>query len=249
MRVALRLEIAERVNWTAMLTIRKANRRGHTVLDWLDSHHTFSFGEYYEPAAMGFSVLRVINDDTVAARGGFPTHPHNNMEIVTWVLSGALEHRDSMGNGSIIRPGDAQRMTAGTGVTHSEFNASTTAPVHFLQMWVLPERRGLEPGYEQRNFAEADRRGRMRLIASPDGADGSITIHQDARLYDGILGAGASLEQRLDKSRKGWLHVARGAIKANDATLQAGDGAAIENESELKFAASDDSEVLLFDLP
>ncbi|MFZ0660220.1 MAG: pirin family protein [Candidatus Binataceae bacterium] len=232
-----------------MLTVRKADRRGHVQLDWLDSHHTFSFGDYYDPAAMGFSALRVINDDIVAARGGFPTHPHNNMEIVTWVLSGALEHRDSMGNGSVIRPGDAQRMTAGTGVTHSEFNASKTEPVHLLQMWLLPDRRGLAPGYEQRNFAEAERRGMMRLIASPDGADGSVTIHQDARLYDGVLSAGESIEHPLDGKRKGWLHVARGAIKANDVALEAGDGAAIENESALKLTASEQSEVLLFDLP
>jgi len=232
-----------------MLTVRKADRRGHVQLDWLDSHHTFSFGDYYDPAAMGFSALRVINDDIVAARGGFPTHPHNNMEIVTWVLSGALEHRDSMGNGSVIRPGDAQRMTAGTGVTHSEFNASKTEPVHLLQMWLLPDRRGLAPGYEQRNFAEAERRGMMRLIASPDGADGSVTIHQDARLYDGVMDAGESIALPLDAKRKGWLHVARGAIKVNDAMLGAGDGAAIENESALKLAASEQSEVLLFDLP
>ncbi|HUY28439.1 MAG TPA: pirin family protein [Candidatus Binataceae bacterium] len=232
-----------------MITIRKAGRRGHTALDWLDSWHTFSFGDYHDPAAMGFSVLRVINDDTVAARGGFPTHPHNNMEIVTWVLSGALEHRDSMGNGSVIRPGDAQRMTAGTGVTHSEFNASKTAPVHFLQMWVIPQRRGLAPGYEQRSFAEADRRGVMRLIASPDGAQGSIRIHQDTRLFDGVLSAGASLEHPLDKSRKGWLHVARGDVKVSDSALVAGDGAAVENESALRLAATGDCEVLLFDLP
>lgn len=232
-----------------MITIRNANRRGHTLHDWLDSHHTFSFGDYYDPAAMGFSVLRVINDDTVAARGGFPTHPHNNMEIVTWVLSGALEHRDSLGNGSVIRPGDAQRMTAGTGVTHSEFNASASEPVHFLQMWVLPERRGLAPGYEQRNFAEAARRGRLRMIGSPDGADGSITIHQDTRLYAGVLGAGESIEHRIDAKRKGWLHVARGGIKLNDAMLATGDGAAIENETALKLAASEQAEILLFDLP
>ena len=232
-----------------MITIRKAGSRGHTLLDWLDSHHTFSFGEYYDPAAMGFSVLRVINDDVVAARGGFPTHPHNNMEIVTWVLSGALEHRDSMGNGSVIRPGDAQRMTAGTGVTHSEFNASKTDPVHLLQMWLLPDRRGLAPGYEQRNFAESERRGRMRLVASPDGDDGSVTIHQDARLNDGVLSAGEAIAHPLDGKRKGWLHVARGAIRVNDAMLKAGDGAAIEDESALKLAASEQSEVLLFDLP
>jgi len=232
-----------------MITIRKAGSRGHTLLDWLDSHHTFSFGDYYDPAAMGFSVLRVINDDVVAARGGFPTHPHNNMEIVTWVLSGALEHRDSMGNGSVIRPGDAQRMTAGTGVTHSEFNASKTDPVHLLQMWLLPDRRGLAPGYEQRNFAESERRGRMRLVASPDGDDGSVTIHQDARLYDGVLSAGEAIAHPLDGKRKGWLHVARGAIRVNDAMLKAGDGAAIEDESALKLAASEQSEVLLFDLP
>lgn len=232
-----------------MIILRKADRRGHTALDWLDSHHTFSFGEYYDPAAMGFSVLRVINDDTVAPRGGFPTHPHKDMEIVTWVLAGVLEHRDSMGNGSVIRPGDAQRMSAGTGITHSEFNASPSEPVHFLQMWVLPARRGLTPGYEQRNFAKADRRGKMRLVASPDGAEGSITIHQDARLFDGILGAGESITQPLDPKRKGWLHVARGAVRVNDAALATGDGAAIEAEASLKIAAAKDSEILLFDLP
>lgn len=232
-----------------MLSIRKSAERGATRLDWLDSRHTFSFGEYYDPAAMGFSVLRVINDDVVAPRAGFPTHPHRDMEIVTWVLSGALEHRDSLGNGSIIRPGDAQRMTAGSGVTHSEFNPSPNEPVHLLQIWLLPDRRGLTPGYEQRNFAEADRRGRLRLIVSPDGAEGSITIHQDARAYSGLLDSGTSTEHGLEPGRTAWLHVARGAILANGTRLNQGDGAAIEDEALVSIHAEDDSEVLLFDLP
>jgi redox-sensitive bicupin YhaK (pirin superfamily) len=232
-----------------MLSSRKSEERGVTRLDWLDSRHTFSFGDYYDPAAMGFSVLRVINDDVVAARAGFPTHPHRDMEIITWVLSGALEHRDSLGNGSIIRPGDAQRMTAGRGVTHSEFNPSPDEPVRLLQVWILPDRRGLTPGYEQRNFAEADRRGRLRQIVSPDGADGSITIHQNARVYAGLLEAGAPTEQRLKPTRKAWLHIARGTVQANGMRLSEGDGAAIENEARIVIAATENSEVLLFDLP
>jgi redox-sensitive bicupin YhaK (pirin superfamily) len=232
-----------------MLSSRKSEERGVTRLDWLDSRHTFSFGDYYDPAAMGFSVLRVINDDVVAARAGFPTHPHRDMEIITWVLSGALEHRDSLGNGSIIRPGDAQRMTAGRGVTHSEFNPSPDEPVRLLQVWILPDRRGLTPGYEQRNFAEADRRGRLRQIVSPDGADGSITIHQNARVYAGLLEAGAPTEQSLKPTRKAWLHIARGTVQANGMRLSEGDGAAIENEARIVIAATENSEVLLFDLP
>jgi quercetin 2,3-dioxygenase len=232
-----------------MLSTRKSEERGVTRLEWLDSRHTFSFGDYYDPAAMGFSVLRVINDDHVAPRAGFPTHPHRDMEIITWVLSGALEHRDSLGNGSIIRPGDAQRMTAGRGVTHSEFNPSPDRPVRLLQVWILPDRRGLMPGYEQRNFGEADRRGRLCQIVSSDGTDGSITIHQDARVYAGLLDAGASTEQSLKPARKAWLHVARGAVRANSMLLGEGDGAAIENEARIAMEAVENSEVLLFDLP
>jgi redox-sensitive bicupin YhaK (pirin superfamily) len=232
-----------------MLSVRKSESRGQTRMSWLDSRHTFSFADYYDPAAMGFSVLRVINDDTVAPGAGFPTHPHRDMEILTWVLAGALEHRDSMGNGSIIRPGDAQRMTAGRGVTHSEMNPSRDAAVRLLQIWLLPDRRGLAPGYEQRNFAQSDRRGRLRLIVSPGGEDGSITIHQDTRVYAGLLDAGASLAQDLRQERRAWLQVARGSVVANGTRLHEGDGAAIENESRLAIEATTDSEVLLFDLP
>jgi redox-sensitive bicupin YhaK (pirin superfamily) len=232
-----------------MLSIRKSSERGGTRLAWLDSRHTFSFGEYYDPAAMGFSVLRVINDDVVAPRAGFPTHAHRDMEIITWVLSGALEHRDSLGNGSIIRPGDAQRMTAGTGVTHSEFNHSPKEPVHFLQIWLLPVQRGLAPGYEQLNFAEAKRRGRMRLIASPDGADGSITIHQDARIHAAVLEEHKAVVHLFEAGRKAWLQVARGAVTVNGTSMNQGDGAAIESESRVTVAATKESEVLLFDLP
>ncbi len=232
-----------------MLSIRKSSERGVTRLDWLDSRHTFSFGEYYDPHTMGFSVLRVINEDVVAPRAGFPTHPHRDMEIVTWVLSGALEHRDSLGNGSVIRPGDGQRMTAGTGVTHSEFNHSSNEPVHLLQIWLLPTRSGLVPGYEQLNFAEAQRRGRLRLIASPDGADGSITIHQDARIYTALLEGSDAAEHRLEPGRRAWLQVGRGAVTVNGTPMRQGDGAAIEGESRLTIAAEQESEVLLFDLP
>src|SRR5690242_3155849 len=208
-----------------MLSVRRSDQRGLTRLDWLNSHHTFSFGDYYDPAAMGFSVLRVINDDTVAPRAGFPTHAHADMEIVTWVLSGALEHRDSLGNGSIIRPGDAQRMSAGRGVTHSEFNHSSDAPVHFLQIWLIPNRRGLPPGYEQRNFSDAERRGRLRLIVSDDGGENSIRIHQDARVHAGLLAARESATHSLEPGRKAWLHVARGTVAANGTRLETGDGA------------------------
>jgi redox-sensitive bicupin YhaK (pirin superfamily) len=232
-----------------MLSIRKGDDRGTTRIDWLLSRHTFSFGEYYDPAAMGFSVLRVINDDIVAPRGGFPTHSHSDMEIITWVLSGALEHRDSLGNGSVIRPGDAQRMTAGRGVSHSEFNPSPDERVRFLQIWILPERRGIAPGYEQRNFSADDRRGRLRQVASRDGGDGSIKIHQDARVYAGLLDAGSSVEHGIAPERKGWLQVARGAVRANGIDLKEGDGAAIENESRIRIESAANSEVLLFGLP
>ncbi|MGO9606363.1 MAG: pirin family protein [Candidatus Binataceae bacterium] len=232
-----------------MLTVRKSNERGLTKIDWLDSRHTFSFGEYYDPAEMGFSVLRVINDDRVAPGAGFPTHPHRDMEIVTWVLDGALEHRDSMGNGSVIRPGDAQRMSAGRGIRHSEFNASKSASVHLLQMWMLPAEMGIEPGYEQRNFPEAERRGKLKLIASPDGSAGSITVHQDARLYDGLISAGDAVRHEIAPKRRAYLHVARGSIAANGLSLGEGDGAAIENERGVELKAQKDSEVLLFDLP
>jgi redox-sensitive bicupin YhaK (pirin superfamily) len=232
-----------------MLSIRKAEERGSTSIDWLDSKHTFSFGDYYDPATMGFSVLRVINEDRVIGGGGFPTHAHRDMEIVTWVLEGALEHRDSTGGGSVIRPGDAQRMSAGRGIRHSEFNASQTEPVHFLQIWLLPEKTGIAPGYEQRNFSEESRRGQLRLVASPDGALGSITINQDARIYDGILSRGESAKHEIAAGRRAYLQVARGRVAAGSTMLSAGDGAAIEKESSIEVRAEADSELLLFDLP
>ena len=232
-----------------MIKVRKSDQRGHTKIDWLDSRHTFSFGDYYDPSAMGFSVLRVINEDRVVGGGGFPTHPHRDMEIVTWVLEGALEHRDSIGNGSVIRPGDAQRMSAGRGIRHSEFNASQQTPVHFLQIWLLPAAAGIDPGYEQRNFPERTRCGRLTVVASADGTDNSITIHQDARMYDGIFEAGDGTVHNLAPLRRAYLQVARGNVQANGVSLGAGDGAAIENEARLDLKARSDSEVVLFDLP
>ena len=232
-----------------MITVKRNNQRGLTKIAWLDSRHTFSFGDYYDPSAMGFSVLRVINEDRVVGGGGFPTHPHRDMEIVTWVLEGALEHRDSIGSGSVIRPGDAQRMSAGRGIRHSEFNASKHAPVHFLQIWLLPAAAGIDPGYEQRNFPERTRRGQLRLVVSADGADGSIVIHQDARMYDGLLQAGEATVHNLAPLRRAYLQVARGNVQANGVALGAGDGAAIENEARLDLNAQSDSEVVLFDLP
>lgn len=232
-----------------MLSIRKSGDRGVTRSDWLNSRHTFSFADYYDPAAMGYSVLRVINDDIIAPSGGFPTHPHRNMEIITWVLSGALEHRDSLGNGSIIRPGDAQRMTAGTGVTHSEFNPSRDAPIRLLQMWIVPNRPGLAPGYGQRNFGEAERRARLCQIVSPDGQDGSITINQDARIFAGLIGDGVWREYVLKSGRRAWLQIARGEVLVNGTRLGEGDGAAIEEEPNIRIQSAGDSEVVIFDLP
>jgi redox-sensitive bicupin YhaK (pirin superfamily) len=232
-----------------MIVVKKSNQRGRTKIDWLDSRHTFSFGDYYDPSAMGFSVLRVINEDRVVGGGGFPTHPHRDMEIVTWVLEGALEHRDSLGSGSVIRPGDAQRMSAGRGIRHSEFNASRHTPVHFLQIWLLPTGAGIDPGYEQRNFPESTRRGQLRLVVSTDGAEGSIVIHQDARMYDGLLKAREGTVHTLAPLRRAYLQVARGNVQANGVSLDAGDGAAVENETRLDLKAKSDSELLLFDLP
>jgi redox-sensitive bicupin YhaK (pirin superfamily) len=238
-----------------MLTVRPAAQRGRTKIDWLDSRHTFSFGEYYDPANMGFRVLRVINDDRVAAGEGFPTHGHADMEIVSYVLSGGLEHKDSLGTGSVIRPGDVQRMTAGTGVRHSEKNASETDPVHFLQIWILPARRGLAPGYEQKHYPDAEKRGRLRLVGSPDGSDGSITIHQDVRLYAGLLDKGQRAAHTLAAGRAAYVHVARGAIEVDGQTLREGDGAALiaREAATLTLAGAGDAdqagEALLFDLP
>ncbi|MEZ4407661.1 MAG: pirin family protein [Polyangiales bacterium] len=236
------------------MKIRRANERGDADHGWLRSRHTFSFADYHDPKHMGFSALRVINDDRVAPGQGFGRHPHRDMEIVTYVLEGALEHRDSMGNGSIIRPGEVQRMSAGTGVQHSEFNASKTEPVHFLQIWVVPDRRGHDPGYEQRAYPEAERRNTLRLVASPDGREGSVTIHQDATIRAALLGEGDAVTYELPAGRKAWVHVARGRVTLNGERLDAGDAAAIEEGGALSLAGAvgDDGnvgEVLLFDLP
>lgn len=230
------------------LTLRKADERGHADFGWLNSRHTFSFGQYHDPAHMGFGALRVINDDHVAGGEGFPTHPHGDMEIVTYVLEGGLEHKDSLGTGSVIRPGDVQRMSAGTGIRHSEFNASQTQPVHFLQIWILPERAGVAPGYEQKTFMAADKKGRLRLVGSRDGRDGSVTIRQDVDLYAGVFAAGDKAAHDIVDDRVAWVQVARGSVRVNGLDLAAGDGLAIEDVRTLEFEGVDDAEVLLFDM-
>ena len=231
-----------------MLAIRRSHERGHANHGWLDTHYTFSFADYYDPGHVHFRTLRVINDDRVAGGGGFPMHPHRDMEIVTYVLEGGLEHRDSMGNGSVIRPGDVQRMSAGTGVTHSEFNASKTEPVHLLQIWMFPERKGIKPSYEQKAFSEADKRSRLRLVASPDGRDGSVTIHQDNEMYATVLRKGETVRHELKPERHAWVQVARGGVKLNGEELAEGDGAAISEEKAIELAGVKDAELLLFDL-
>lgn len=231
-----------------MITIRRAEERGLSNLGWLDSRHTFSFSDYYDPKHMGFRTLRVINDDRVSPASGFGTHPHKDMEIVSYVLDGALEHKDSMGNGSVIRPGDVQRMSAGTGVTHSEWNHSKTDTVRFLQIWILPDRRGIAPGYEQKHFETVDLSNRLRLVASRDGKDGSLTVHQDASLYVARLEDGASVGLDLAPGRHAWVQVARGSVTLNGATLVEGDGAAATEEARLDLRASGNAEVLVFDL-
>lgn len=232
-----------------MITIRKARDRGHAEHGWLDSWHTFSFADYHDPQHMGFGPLRVINDDTVAGGGGFPPHPHRDMEIISYVVDGALEHQDSMGNGSVIKPGDVQRMSAGTGVRHSEFNASETDPVHFLQIWIIPERAGLPFGYEQKFFGEDEKRGKLRLVASPDGAEGSVRIRQDVRLFATIVdGSTPSVTHALGRGRKAWLHVVKGSAELNGKALDAGDGVAVEGEESLTLSSRDAGEVLLFDM-
>ncbi len=231
-----------------MIKVRKSDERGHLNFGWLDTYHTFSFGEYYDPRNMGFRSLRVINEDFVSGGRGFPEHGHSDMEIVTYILEGALEHRDSMGNGSVIRPGDVQRMSAGTGVRHSEKNPSADESVHLLQIWILPSERGIDPGYEQQNFAEDERRGDLRLVASPDGREGSVTIHQDASLYATLLEAGQSVEHELRPGRHAWAQVARGAVEINGQSLGQGDGAAASEEARVVITASEPAEVLLFDL-
>ena len=230
-----------------MITIRSASERGKANFGWLDSRHTFSFGSYYDPAHMGFSTLRVINEDNVAAGQGFPTHSHRDMEIISYVVDGALEHKDSIGNGSIIRPGDVQRMSAGTGISHSEYNASKENPVHFLQIWVLPEQKDIEPGYEQTYFAPEEKQGKLRLVGSHDGRDGSITIHQDMNLYAARPTEQISYVSKSDRAT--WIQVVRGDISLNEQPLSAGDGAAITASESLTIQGqSDDAEILLFDM-
>lgn len=232
-----------------MLTIRRADERGRANFGWLDSRHTFSFGHYHDPRFMGFGPLRVINDDRVAPGGGFPTHPHSDMEIVSYVLAGGLEHKDSLGTGSVIRPGDVQRMSAGSGIRHSEFNASKTEPVHFLQIWIIPEQRGMAPGYEQRTFCDDEKRGRLALVGSRDGRHGSVTIHSDVDLYASILGDGEAVSHSLADGRVGWLQVARGSVVLDGETLLAGDGVAIQHARRISITGNaTQAELLLFDM-
>jgi len=231
-----------------MITIRKSEERGHFDFGWLDTYHTFSFDQYFDPAHSHFRSLRVINEDRVAAGRGFPTHSHRDMEIITYILSGSLEHRDSMGNGSVIRPGDVQRMSAGTGVSHSEFNPSQSEACHLLQIWIMPKLRNLTPSYEQKFFGEDKRRGQLCLIAAADGGDEAVTIHQDARVYTSLLEAGQSIAYQLDDTRHAWLQIARGTLSLNGQKLDQGDGASMSSESQLSISAAAASEFLLFDL-
>ena len=232
-----------------MLTVRKSAERGHAHHGWLDSFHSFSFAGYHDPDWMGFGPLRVINEDRIAPGGGFPTHSHQDMEIVTWVLAGALEHQDSLGNGGVIHPGEVQRMRAGHGIAHSEFNASASEPVHLLQIWIEPDANGLAPGYEQIAFAPDSLRGRLRLIASRDGRDGSVTIHQDAAIHAGRLAPGDRATLTLAPGRRAWLQVASGRVKVQGLPLDAGDAVAVRFESAIDIEALDASEVIGFDLP
>jgi len=232
-----------------MIQIRPGQERGHANHGWLDSFHSFSFADYYDPDHMGYSVLRVINEDRVEPGAGFPTHGHRDMEIVSYVLDGALEHKDSMGNGSIIRPGDVQRMSAGTGVRHSEYNASQEEPAHFLQIWILPKTNGIAPGYEQKYFEPAQLAGRLRVVASPDGRDGSVTIHQDAVLYATKLDGATEVTHALAPGRRSYVQVARGRVSVNGQPLAAGDGVRIEHEPVVRLENGQAAEVLVFDLP
>jgi len=231
-----------------MITLRRSEDRGHANHGWLDSYHTFSFAEYYDPRQMGYGPLRVINEDRVQGGMGFGTHPHRDMEIISYVLDGALEHRDSMGTGSVIEPGDVQRMSAGTGVLHSEYNHSPTELVHFLQIWIEPNRAGVKPSYQQETFSANEKKGRLRLIASPDGAEGSVRIHQDAWVFAAILDGEDSVSYALPAGHKAYLHVARGEVVLNGQPMVAGDGAKIAAESELRLSSAKAAEVLLFDL-
>jgi len=231
-----------------MLTKRPADERGVAKFGWLDSRHSFSFGDYHDPKHMGFGPLRVINEDRVEPGEGFPTHGHRDMEIVTYVIDGALEHRDSTGTGSVIRAGDVQRMSAGSGIRHSEFNASTQDPVHFLQIWIFPERPGLEPGYEEKNFTEESRRGGLRLIGSRGGRDGSLTIHRDVDLYASLLTKGEVVHHDTAPDRKVWVQIVRGQVTVNGTAAEAGDGIAIEGTDRVVLGANSGAELLLFDM-
>ena len=231
-----------------MITVRHRDERGKVNMGWLDSRHTFSFGHYYDPAHMGFRALRVINDDRVIPGAGFPTHGHADMEIVSYVLDGALEHKDTLGTSSVIRPGEVQRMSAGSGIRHSEYNASKSEPVHFLQIWILPDEEGMVPGYEQKAFPDADKQGRLRLVGSRDGRDGSVTIHQDVDLYATLLSDGDAVTHDLRPGRHAWVQVARGQARLNGVTLKEGDGAAVSDETRLTLDSDSGAEVLLFDL-
>ena len=231
-----------------MIQVRKSADRGHANHGWLDTRFTFSFADYYDPRHVYFRTLRVMNDDRVAGGGGFPMHPHRDMEIVTYVLEGALEHRDSMGNGSVIKPGDVQYMSAGTGVRHSEFNASETEPVHLYQIWMFPEKEGLKPAYEQKNFSTAEKRGKLRLLASPDGREGSVKIRQDNELYATVLADDETVKHTLQPDRHAYVQVARGSVTLNGTQLEEGDGAAISEEKSVELIGVNNAEVLLFDL-
>ncbi len=231
-----------------MVIVRPAEDRGHASHGWLDSRHTFSFADYHDPKHMGFRSLRVINEDRVQAGRGFGTHPHRDMEIISYVLDGGLQHRDSIGTGSIIRPGDVQRMSAGSGVSHSEYNASQSELVHFLQIWLLPNELGIKPSYEQKAFPDAEKRGRVRVVASPDGRDASVTIHADAAVYAGLLDEGESADLHLGRDRHAWVQVARGKVRVNGRDLKAGDGAALSNEERVHVEGLDEGEILVFDL-
>jgi redox-sensitive bicupin YhaK (pirin superfamily) len=231
-----------------MINIRHSEERGGGNHGWLKTHHTFSFDQFYDPRWMGFRSLRVINEDWVAGGQGFPAHPHRDMEIITYILEGGIEHKDSLGTSSIIRPGDGQRMSAGRGIRHSEINPSPTEAAHLLQIWIMPDKTGHEPSYEQKTFPEEEKRGKLRLIASPDGKDGSVTIHQDAKLYVSLLSPGQEVKHDLGKGRHAWLQIARGSVELNGQKLVQGDGAAISEEKALSIKGAEDAEVLLFDL-
>lgn len=232
-----------------MLTLRKSEERGHANHGWLNTYHSFSFANYFDPDYMGFGVLRVINEDVVQPARGFGTHPHRDMEIITYILEGSLEHKDSMGNGSIIKPGDVQRMTAGTGITHSEFNPSKTEPVHLLQIWIIPEKNGLTPSYEQKHFTQQQKHNNLCLIASPDGREESVKVYQNINLYATVLDAGKTLQIDMQRHRQAWVQIVRGEVIVNGVLISAGDGVAIGEETSLKIEAKNAAELLLFDLP